>query len=230
MKKGFIHRTLLIALLVAIIAIIRYSGITKAINLDTIKLHRDYLQYLVLNSYGIAVGLFIATYMAIVILSLPLSAMFTVVGGYLFGTASTVLFTNIAGTIGALLSFLMFRYLFGQRIQERFQQRLLTFNQAMEENGSYYLLFVHFIAVVPFFLINILAAFTNVSLWTFIWTTSIGILPGSIIYAFAGQQLTTIASVRDVFSTNVLCALGLLAMLALAPVAIKKISQKKTGS
>ncbi|NRB21801.1 hypothetical protein HRU45_03615 [Candidatus Dependentiae bacterium] len=47
------------------------------------------------------------------------------------------------------------------------------------------------------------------------------------MYSFAGQQLHTIDSVRDIFLPKVIAAFLLLASLALLPLIIKKIKKAK---
>ena len=46
-----------------------------------------------------------------------------------------------------------------------------------------------FIPVIAFNLINYAAGLTRVSWWTFIWTTSIGILPLTILMAYLGARM-----------------------------------------
>jgi uncharacterized membrane protein YdjX (TVP38/TMEM64 family) len=113
------------------------------------------------------------------------------------------------------------RYLIGSYIQKKYRDQLASFNRALASGQVSYLLAIHFIAIIPFPLINLLAALTHVPLWTFIWTTAVGILPGSLIYAFAGNQLTTIHSLKDIFSFNIMVAFVLLALLALLPLGIR---------
>ena len=79
----------------------------------------------------------------------------------------------------------------------------------------------------PTFLINALGGLTTVSLWTFIWTTSIGILPGSLVYTFAGQQLGKIESVKEILSWHLILVLILLSVLAILPAVIGKIMGNK---
>jgi len=56
-----------------------------------------------------------------------------------------------------------------------------------KHGGHLYLLTLRLMPVFPFFLINILTGLINIPLRTFIWTTSLGIIPGSLVYAFAGS-------------------------------------------
>jgi len=60
--------------------------------------------------------------------------------------------------------------------------------------------------------------------------TALGIIPASFIYAYAGQQLGAINSLKEIASPNVLMALMLLGLLALAPIAYKKYTAKKSAA
>ena len=86
---------------------------------------------------------------------------------------------------------------------------------------------IHSCVIIPFFMINLVAGLTPISLWTYGWTTAIGITPGSFVFAFAGQQLGNISSARDVFTIQIMIAFALLALLALVPTIIKYVQKPK---
>ena len=66
------------------------------------------------------------------------------------------------------------------------------------------------------------AARTKIPLKTFAWTTLVGMLPGSLIHAFMGEQLRYVEAASDLLSGKVMFALALLALFALIPVILKK--------
>lgn len=72
-------------------------------------------------------------------------------------------------------------------------------------------------------MINVFAGLTRVPMRTFVWTTSVGIFPGTLIYAYAGQQLRIIKDVGDIFSAKVLGAFLLLAGFAIIPIIVNKV-------
>jgi len=155
-------------------------------------------------------------------LAIPLASAFTLGGGFLFGTLAGAMYTNIGATLGAISVFLLVRYYLGLQVQQRYQKQLKQFNDEFAVNGIYYLLSVRFISVVPFFIINVCAGLTNATLMQFMVTTAIGILPGSLVYSYAGQQLVHINTLSDVITLPVVLAFGALALLSLLPVIIKK--------
>jgi uncharacterized membrane protein YdjX (TVP38/TMEM64 family) len=79
------------------------------------------------------------------------------------------------------------------------------------------------IPAFPFFLVNLVSGLTRVNVGTYVAATSIGIIPGSFVYAFAGRQLGTINSLREIASPPVLLAFTLLGLLALLPIIYKKV-------
>jgi uncharacterized membrane protein YdjX (TVP38/TMEM64 family) len=161
-------------------------------------------------------------YIAAVALNVPGAAILTMAGGFLFGTALTVLYANVGATTGAVLAFLLARYLLGEWVQSRYRTQLAGFNSEIERNGSKYLLTLRLIPVFPFFLINFLSGLTTIPLRTFAWTTSLGIIPAAAVFGFAGQQIGTISSAGEILSPKVIIAFTLLALLALIPALISR--------
>jgi uncharacterized membrane protein YdjX (TVP38/TMEM64 family) len=78
------------------------------------------------------------------------------------------------------------------------------------------------IPLFPFFVVNLVSGLTRVTLGTYVAATALGIIPGSFVYAYAGQQLGTINSLKEVASPNVIAALMLLGLLALVPALYNK--------
>jgi len=220
-------KILLGLVLLAIVIIFRVFGIGDFFTLEYIKMQRDWLQGSVESNYVVSAIAFILLYLTCVAFSLPVGAMLSMVGGFLFGTVPGFLFALTGATIGAIILFCVVRYIIGNTLQQKYAAQLESFNAAMEREGASYLLVVRFIVVIPFFVINILAALTKVPLSTFIWTTSLGVAPATFIFAFAGQQLLDICSIHDAFSPQVILALVLLAMFALLPIMIKWFRRKK---
>jgi len=215
----FRDKKFIVALIIlGIIIVLQFLPITEWMSLTQLKAHRDYLQQVVSEHYLLSVICYISLYITAVAFSIPVGVLLTLAGGFLFGVIAGLFYANIGATLGATISFLLVRYLIGKTIQQKYAAQLAKFNKVMKLYGKNYLLVIRFIAVIPFFLVNILVGLTNLSLWTFIWTTAIGILPGSLVYTFAGQQLNEIESLRDIFSFNILLAFFFLALLALLPI------------
>jgi uncharacterized membrane protein YdjX (TVP38/TMEM64 family) len=108
-------------------------------------------------------------------------------------------------------------------VESRFGNRLRSID---DRNAFSYLLTLRLIPILPFFLINLLAGVTRVRLATFVVTTSLGIIPAGLVYAYAGRQLGRIRSLEEVASPSVILAFTLLGVMALVPTLYKKFSRK----
>jgi uncharacterized membrane protein YdjX (TVP38/TMEM64 family) len=219
------RRPLSIVLALGILLLLSYAA--RFATLDMIKANKDYLLLLVEKHYWLSVICYIALYTTFTACSLPGATVLTVLGGFLFGVLRGAFYTVIGATCGATGAFLITRYIFRSYVQKRYNHRLAYFNQEFTQGGTYYLLALRLTPVIPFFLVNIFAAFTDVHIKTFIITTALGIIPGSLVYAFAGQQLNTVHSLRDIVSPGMLLLLFLLALLALVPVIISYLKKNR---
>lgn len=192
------------------------------INLSALKDNKNHLLEMVNNNYLFSVVCFIASYVALVALSIPISSLFTLAGGFLFGTFFGALYSNIGGTLGALVAFTIFKLFLTSRIQRKYGDKLQNFSKHLKKEGSSYVLVMHLATVIPYLLINMFAAAARMPVGSFIWTTFVGIIPGSLVYAYAGSQLSHINKMSDVFSPKVILAFALMISLAVGSMLWKK--------
>ncbi len=207
------------------------SGAYHYFSFDAIKAHRQSIQsYIDLHPIMTPL-IFMALYVVAVALSFPGAVFFTLFGGFFFGLIAT-LYTTIGATLGAALIFLAARTALGDALKKKAGPFLVKMKAGFERNAGSYLLFLRFIPLFPFWLVNLAPAFFGVSLLTFAWTTFIGILPGSFVYTQAGNALGAIFdegqsfSLDAVFNTQMKIALVILAIFALAPIAVKSLIKK----
>ncbi len=228
--NGHRKKVFLLVLFILAAVLLRLSPLGTSLTFENLKQHRDSLLVFVHGHYWLSVACYIAVYITAVAFTLPAALILTLTGGFLFGTAPAVVYINIGATTGAVISFLSARYLLGNRLQDVYALQLRRFNDEIERNGTHYLLTTRFIPLFPFFLINFLSGLTRVPLRTFVWTTSFGILPTSIIFAFTGKQLGTINSPSDILSRRMLLTLAALALIALLPVVLKQLRGPAKGT
>ena len=201
-----------------------YFDLKHYLSLQALKENRDHLLEFTQLHYVAAVALYIGIYIVQTAFSLPGGAIMTLAGGFLFGTLLGLLYVNVAATTGATLAFLGARYLFRDWVERRFGSRLEAIQEGFSKNALSYLITLRLIPLFPFFLVNVVSGLTRVSLGTYALATSIGIIPGSLVFAYAGRQLGSIGSLRDVASPPVLLAFTLLGLLALVPVLYRKLT------
>jgi uncharacterized membrane protein YdjX (TVP38/TMEM64 family) len=227
MMKRYKKRIILLIFLVALILFVKFSGIDDYITFENLKRNRESLQEFVKNHYFLSVLSYIVIYISTA-LFMPGAIPLTIAGGFLFGVFFGTVYVCIGASIGATLAFFSARYLMGNWLQERYQSQLKKFNEEIAKNGYYYLLTLRIIPVFPFFLVNYLSGLTKVPLKIFLWTLFVTVLPGSVIYTFAGQQLGAVESIEDIYSAKILIAFLLLILFAFSPIVLKYMKDIKS--
>ncbi len=225
MKTGF-KITLVLIIAVIVSALYIYTPLGDAVNLQNLLSQKEKLLESVQQSFILSAGIFIALYIAVVAFSIPGATVMSLMGGFFFGPLWGTLFINAGATTGAFCIFLAARYILGREIQGKYSEKLAKFNREIDENGKNYMLTLRLLPVFPFFLINLLAGFTRIPAGTFIWTTSLGIIPGSFVFAYLGYTGAN-AGPEGSFGLQVITALTLLGLLSLVPVLVKRLKRAK---
>ena len=113
--------------------------------------------------------------------------------GMVYGVLWGTVVTWTGAMLGALLAFVLARRLgrpFVQRIVASRDWRKL--DDWTASNGWQVALVSRFIPVIAFNLINYAAGLSRLSLWDFIWTTGVGILPVTILMVTAGDRIDSL--------------------------------------
>lgn len=225
-RKG--ERIRIVALLLFVLAALMAKLLApdQYFSMDQVKEHKEQLLTFVRTHYVQAVLTFIGLYLGTALL-LPGALALTVAGGMLFGMVPAVVYVNVGATTGAVLAFLAARFIFGDWIQARFEEQLSRLNRELARHGHNYLLILRILPLIPFFAVNYCAGLTKIRLGTFVWTTSLGIVPGSLIFAYIGQELRSVNAARDLFSLRIVLPLVLLSLLAVAPVVYSHLTNGK---
>jgi uncharacterized membrane protein YdjX (TVP38/TMEM64 family) len=219
---------LLIAGLVAFFAF----GLNKYLTFETLRQNRAWLLQAVADSAVLATLAYIALYIVVVAFSLPGGAVMTITGGFLFGEWLGTAYVIFAATVGATILFLAARTALGDALRAKAGPFLKKMETGFQENALNYLLVLRLIPIFPFFIVNLVPAFLGVRLRDFVIATFIGIIPGSFVYATVGAGLGSIFdaggqfSARSILTPEIVTALAGLAILALLPVAYKKMKSK----
>ena len=112
------------------------------------------------------------------------------ISGEFFGLFWGTIYAWSGAMSGAILAFVLARTLGHEAIQSllpgNYEDRLINWSVTRTANA---MLLARFIPLIAFNLINYVAGLTRISWWTFIWTTSIGILPLTILFVYLGEQM-----------------------------------------
>lgn len=167
-------------------------------------------------------------YAATVAFSLPGGALLSLATGFLFGRWLGTALIVVSASVGAMAVFSAARYLFADATRRRLERspaaaKLLT---GFGRDAASYLLFLRLVPAFPFWLVNLAPAFAPVRASTYLWTTVVGILPGSFVFANLGRSLGDIRSLQGLVSAEVLVSLGLLGALALLPIGLRALARQ----
>lgn len=228
-KKGFsIGRFVPIGVIGAGFIAFFAFGLDQYVSFEVLKTHRDTLMTWTEAHYGLAVLGFVALYIGVVALSLPVAVLFTPIAGFLFGTWAGGVYSVVAATVGASIIFLAARYACADVIEAKAGPTLRKMEDGFRENALSYLLVLRLVPLFPFWLVNLVPAALGVRLSTFIVGTAIGVIPGALIYASVGNGLGAVFAADGemdlaiAFEPQVLLPLLGLATLSLVPIAYKK--------
>ena len=165
--------------------------------------------------------------------SIPGATWLTLIGGFLFGTWLGAALVVPAATLGAVLIFLAARTALGDSLRQRAGKWIDPMEKGFREGEISYLLIMRLVPAVPFFVANLAPAFFGARLWTYVWTTFVGIIPGTVVYisigAGLGEQLARgeAPDLGVITQPHVLGPLLGLAVLASLPLVLKKLGVLK---
>lgn len=146
----------------------------------------------------------------------------SMVFGWLFGFWQAVLLVDCALTAAALVTFCFSRFAIRDAVQSRLRPHLERLNRGLERDGAFFLLLLRLMHA-PYTFINYAGGATNIRVGTFWWTTQLGLLPGTVVFVFAGTRLPTLGELVRQGPLRLLdpWLIGALALTALFPVLIR---------
>jgi len=205
----------LLAFLIVAGLLLWRSGLLAELTLQGLKARQHALGAWVAGNHLLALFGFFLVYVAVAALSLPGAAILTLAAGALFGVFEGTLLTSFASSIGATLAFLVSRFLLRDSLRAKYGQRLRAFDEGIQRDGAHYLFSLRLVPAFPFFLVNLLAGLTTLKTGVFYLVSQVGMLPGTIVYVYAGTQLARIDSLAGILSPGLIAAFVLLGILPL---------------
>ncbi|MHB2266265.1 TVP38/TMEM64 family protein [Aliihoeflea sp. PC F10.4] len=215
-------------------------GLQDHLSFARLASHQQYLEAEVANlgAFGPAIyGLF---YMIVTAFALPVAGVLTVFGGFLFGWVTASIVVALSATLGATLVFLAARSAAGDGLRNRLKGRIAALSQGFENDAFVYLLVLRLTPLFPFFIVNVAPAFFKVRLATYVATTFLGILPGTVTLAFLGQGIDRVLdsaeaagrppTLADVVTPQITLALGALALMAIVAAMLKTWWTRRVGA
>ena len=123
----------IVAGLLAVVAVLlyRHFGLGDLLTLDSLKASRDTLAALYAERPLFTVAAFFGIYVLVTALSFPGATILTLAAGAMFGLGVGLVVVSFASSLGALLAFLVARYLLRDAVQSRFGKQLGPINEGM---------------------------------------------------------------------------------------------------
>jgi pyruvate/2-oxoglutarate dehydrogenase complex dihydrolipoamide dehydrogenase (E3) component/uncharacterized membrane protein YdjX (TVP38/TMEM64 family) len=211
---------------IAVWAYLHYD-LGRLLTLESLKSSRDALVGAYQARPVATLATYFAIYVAVAALSIPGAAILTLAAGAIFGLVVGLIVVSFASAIGALLAFLVSRYLLRDSVQSRFGKQLKPINEGMQRDGTIYLLTLRLVPAFPFWLVNLLMGLTPISAGRFYVVSQLGMLAGTAVYVNAGTQLAAIQSARDVLSPGLLLSFVLLGLFPLLAKAVISFFQRR---
>jgi uncharacterized membrane protein YdjX (TVP38/TMEM64 family) len=105
------------------------------------------------------------------------------------------------------------RALLRSRIRARYPDLVSWIEGRAGEDSAWLLLAMRLFPGMPFFLVNLLFAMTELPIQTFAWVSQLGMLPAAALYVSAGRELARLGSDVEPLSTRALFILAGIATL-----------------
>ncbi|HEX6827630.1 MAG TPA: FAD-dependent oxidoreductase [Burkholderiales bacterium] len=209
------RKLLLLAAIAALVAAFFYFDARQYLSLESLKAQRAALETWFHAHPAQAVLAYFAAYVVMAALSFPGATLVTLAGGAIFGLLWGTVIVSFASTVGATLAMLASRFLFRDAMQEKFGENLKAMNEGIARDGAFYLFTLRLIPLFPFWLINLVMGLTPIRAATFFWVSQVGMLPGTIVYVYAGTELAQIQSLSGILSPGIIFAFTLLGLFPL---------------
>lgn len=217
--------------LVAIFSVIFlffYFELYQYLTLDALKQHHQALISWVEHHYLTAVLLYISMNILVAAAAIPCGIFFTISSGMIFGTFLGAIYTMIGVSIGGVIIFLAVKLAFAEWFKVKAAKWLDKIEYRLEENAFKYVLYLRLIPVLPFSIVNIIAALLNISLPIYFSATILGIIPVTLIYTSLGHNLEELFYLHNheyltyAAKPAVVLPMVLLFILSMVPTILKK--------
>ncbi len=218
--------------LIGLAAVAGFVFLRDVLSFEALAENREALLAFRDTHYVATVLWFSLAYILVVALSLPGASVLTLLGGFLFGLFPGALYIIIAATIGAAVIFLAAKSGLGDALQERLDKSsgaITRIRNGIREDEISYLLLMRLIPAVPFFAANLVPALVGVSLRNFVWTTFVGIIPGSVAFTWIGAGLSDVIargetpSLDIIWQWYVIGPISALCLLSALPIILKRL-------
>lgn len=210
MKNTTIKLLLALILLTGIAIVVMYRE----------QLNAEALEQWIQNAGGAAPILFMLIYALGAVFFLP-GSLLTLLGGALFGPYWGTFYNLTAATVGAMLSFLVARYLAADWVAKKMDAqtggKMKQLVSGVENEGWRFVAFTRLVPLFPFNLLNYALGLTRISFSQYSIATYVCMLPGAVAYTYLGYAGKEAIAGGEGMIQKILLAIALLALVGFLP-------------
>lgn len=216
-RRGRKRRIFILLLAVSIIAALAWYLKTQTTLEELVVRERQVRESIAIAPWrSFVIGLGIYSVVSLV----PGTSGKSVIFAWLFGFWRSIVLIIAGLTAAALAMYYLSRFVFRAEIEHRYGKFLAALNRHLEKEGAFYLLALR-MAHFPYSIINLASGASRVSAQTFCWTTAVGLLPGTCVFAWVGIRLPSLDELAvhgagHLVDAPLITALALSAVLPLA--------------
>lgn len=181
------------------------------------------------NTGSAAPVLFISIYILSTVVFLP-GSLLTLLGGALFGPVWGTLYNLAGATTGAMISFLISRYLASNWVAKKAAGRTKQLIKGVENEGWRFVAFTRLVPIFPFNILNYALGLTKISFLQYSIASFIFMFPGALAYTYIGYIGKEAATGGEDIIKKIMLAIALFSIVIFIPRLIKKIRKKNSLS
>lgn len=192
---------------VAIASLYHTANIGHYLTLESLQSQRQILEEHYSHNPLLFIAIFFASYVFVTACSIPAATILTLMAGFVFGPIIGSILVSFASTLGACCAMLVSRYILREYFTQKFEKHITTIDRGIAKDGNLYLFALRLTPLFPFFMVNIIFGLIKYSVIKFFIISQIGMLPATIIYVYAGHQIATLTSLKDILSPAMILTL-----------------------
>lgn len=176
----------------------------------------DALEVWIKDAGVLAPVVFMLIYALATVLFLP-GSVITLAGGALFGPILGTFYNLTGATLGAVLAFLISRYLASDWVADKAGGKVKQLINGVEGEGWRFVAFVRLVPLFPFNLLNYALGLTKIRFLHYLIATYAFMLPGAFAYTWLGYAGREALGGGEGLIQKIMIAFALLAVVAFLP-------------
>lgn len=211
------YKVLLLFVLIGLIVFLFTLGVKAGVNFNNIQSFID-------NQGVLAPIIFILVYTIGPVFFMPITPL-SAAGGVLFGPLWGTIYSIIGATSGACATFIVSRYLLKDFIDKKSPERIMFVQNRIEKDGWKFVMLARITPIFPFNFQNYLFGVTKINFITFLWASTISLIPGAFVYVYIGSAGKSVLSGDTSNYYKLGIAFALLMIVSFLPYVIKMMSK-----